>query len=135
MRQSLESTRALHKGLFLRPREELVEAEQLRQACHDALCRTSSRRKEFPDARKQILYGYGDLNEYCRQLARPTFWGGEVEMMVITKMLWSQHDAVISSHLSDQHTQMIGLVETCTLTSTQSCCGAWHAFLPSYPYQ
>lgn len=147
---------ALHKGLFLRPREELVEAEQLRQACHDALCRTSSRRKEFPDARKQILYGYGDLNEYCRQLARPTFWGGEVEMMVITKMLkipihvytpaaesggcatlilWSQHDAVISSHLSDQHTQMISLVETCTLTSTQSCCGAWHAFLPSYPYQ
>eukprot|EP00892_Ulva_mutabilis_P010908 jgi/Ulvmu1/818/UM010_0192.1 len=78
---------ALHKGLFLRPSEELVEAEQLRQACHDALCRTSSRSKEFPDARKQILYGYGDLNEYCRQLARPTFWGGEVEMMVITKML------------------------------------------------
>lgn len=78
---------ALHKGLFLRPREELEEAEQLRQACHDALCRTSSRSKEFPDARKQILYGYGDLNEYCKQLARPTFWGGEVEMMVITKML------------------------------------------------
>lgn len=78
---------ALHKGIFLRSREELEEAEQLRQACHEALCRTSQRSKEFPDARKQILYGYGDIRQYCSQLARPTFWGGEVEMMVISKML------------------------------------------------
>ena len=78
---------ALHKGVFLRSREELLEAEQLRQACHEALCRTSSRSKDFPDARKQILYGYGDLRQYCSQLSRPTFWGGEVELMVISKML------------------------------------------------
>jgi hypothetical protein len=67
---------ALHKGIFLGSKEELVEAEQLRQACHEALCRTSQRSKEFPDARKQILYGYGDVQQYCSQLARPTFWGG-----------------------------------------------------------
>lgn len=78
---------ALHKGVFLRSREEMEEAEQLRQACHEALCRTSQRSKDFPDARKQILYGYGDIRQYCSQLARPTFWGGEVEMMVISKML------------------------------------------------
>jgi OTU-like cysteine protease len=77
----------MNKGVFLGGNEEVKEADQLRQACHDALCRTSQRSKEFPDARKQILYGYGDLNQYCSQLARPTFWGGEVEMMVIATML------------------------------------------------
>lgn len=73
---------ALHKGIFLRSREELEEAEQLRQACHEALCRTSQRSKEFPDARKQILYGYGDIRQYCSQLARPTFWGGVFHMQI-----------------------------------------------------
>ena len=33
------------------------------------------------------MYGYGDIKSYCRNLSKPTFWGGEVEMMVITKML------------------------------------------------
>lgn len=78
---------AMNKGVFLRPPDEQDEADKLRMACHDALCRTSHRRKEFPDATKQILFGYGDHDEYCRQLAKPSFWGGEVEMMVISKML------------------------------------------------
>ena len=78
---------AVSKGKHLGTSEEHQEAELLRQACHDALCRTSQRRRQFPDAKKQIIYGYGDLASYCRNLAKPTFWGGEVEMMVITKML------------------------------------------------
>jgi hypothetical protein len=77
----------MHKGRFLGCEEELTEADLLRQACHDALCRTRKRSNNFPDARKQIIYGYGDVKEYCRNLAKSSFWGGEVEMMVITKML------------------------------------------------
>lgn len=96
---------ALHKGIFLRPREELEEAEQLRQACHEALCRTSSRSKDFPDARKQILYGYGDLRQYCSELARPQFWGGEVEMMVISKMLKIPIVVYTADESKQQHDQ------------------------------
>jgi OTU-like cysteine protease len=47
----------------------------------------STRGRTARTAPMQVLYGYGDLKEYCKQLARPTFWGGEVEMMVIAKML------------------------------------------------
>ena len=75
------------KGYNLGADEEQSEAELLRQACHDALCRSKERSRKYPDARKQVIYGYGDMKSYCKNLARPTFWGGEVEMMIITKML------------------------------------------------
>lgn len=95
---------ALHKGIFLRSKEELEEAEQLRQACHEALCRTSQRSKDFPDARKQIMYGYGDIRQYCSQLERPTFWGG-VQMSI----------------LSAEHS-LCGLPSRCCHPQCQGCC-------------
>lgn len=115
---------ALHKGVFLRSREELLEAEQLRQACHEALCRTSSRSKDFPDARKQILYGYGDLRQYCSELARPQFWGGEVEMMVISKMLKIPIVVYTADESKQQYDLVLSEVLACCVVQAL-CCGTY----------
>ena len=50
---------AVNKGAFLSPAAEKDEAEALRIACYNALCMTSHRRRNFPDAEKQIRFGEG----------------------------------------------------------------------------
>jgi hypothetical protein len=45
---------AMQRGTWLGKEEEQMEAELLRQACHDALCRGRKRSRQFPDARKQV---------------------------------------------------------------------------------
>lgn len=77
---------ARQQGKWLSKAEELDEAELLQRACHDALCRKKKSRT-YADAWQQIEFGYGGLTPYCRNLKKPGFWGGEVEMMVLTKML------------------------------------------------
>jgi hypothetical protein len=77
---------AKQKGTWLTKDEELHEAELLQRACYDALCRKKKKRK-YSRAFQQIEFGYAGLDDYCRNLRRPGFWGGEVEMMVLTNML------------------------------------------------
>jgi len=77
---------ARNKGAVLRPDTEQDEADQLRLAVAEALCRTDKRRKEFKEA-VRALEAEDSLPRYCERIVQPTFWGGEPELLVLSKML------------------------------------------------
>ena len=45
---------AWQNGTWLTPQAEQAEADLLRRACHDALCRNRKQSRKYPDARKQV---------------------------------------------------------------------------------
>ncbi len=72
---------ARNQGRLLAGDIERREADNLRMAVAEALCRTDKRRKQFGQA-VRALQQEDSLKNYCKRLASPTFWGGEPEMMV-----------------------------------------------------
>lgn len=66
--------------------EEEFEADQLRLAVAESLCRTSEKRENFSEAVTAISYEYG-LEQYCRRILDPGFWGGEPELLVIARLI------------------------------------------------
>lgn len=77
---------ARNQGRILNAATESKEADNLRMAVAEALCRTDKRRKQFSRA-VMALQQEDTLKNYCKRLASPTFWGGEPEMMVLSDML------------------------------------------------
>lgn len=79
---------AADRGMALAPQREDVEADQLRLAVADAMCRTQDRRAQFPEA-LDAIEAEDTLPRYCKRLVSETevFWGGEPEMLVLSKML------------------------------------------------
>jgi len=66
--------------------KETDEADQLRMACADAICNTQKRRSDFGEAMMAIK-AEQDLNQYCKRITKTGFWGGEAELLVLSKML------------------------------------------------
>lgn len=79
---------AADRGMALAPQREDVEADQMRLAVADAMCRTQDRRAQFPEA-LDAIEAEDTLPRYCKRLVSETevFWGGEPEMLVLSKML------------------------------------------------
>ncbi|KAL6777107.1 hypothetical protein ACKKBF_B20240 [Auxenochlorella protothecoides x Auxenochlorella symbiontica] len=77
---------ARNKGIFLGPEVEVQEADQLRGAVTEGLCRSKKRRADFKEALVSIQTE-DSLDNYCRRLQNPSFWGGEPELLVLSKML------------------------------------------------
>ena len=77
---------ARNQGRILGPSAEEQEADQLRLAVAEALCRTPKRRSEFNDA-VISLQAEDNIQNYCRRILQPSFWGGEPELLVLSKML------------------------------------------------
>ena len=67
--------------------DEAREADSLRMAVNEALCSGSHRRREYVNAVRGAKVEYGGLDRYCNVSRRPTHWGGEVELLVVSKML------------------------------------------------
>eukprot|EP00884_Botryococcus_braunii_P009918 jgi/Botrbrau1/18928/Bobra.177_2s0080.1 len=78
---------AANQGLYLNAKEEVEDADELRLAVSDALCRTPKRRGLFQEAVDSIEHAEGGLQKYCGMLQKPGFWGGEVEILVLSRML------------------------------------------------
>jgi hypothetical protein len=66
--------------------EEEFEADQLRLAVAESLCRTPEKRKQFSESVMAISYEYG-LEKYCKRILEPSFWGGEPELLVISRLI------------------------------------------------
>jgi hypothetical protein len=66
--------------------EEDFEADQLRLAVAESLCRGEDKRKNFSEAVMAISYEYG-LETYCRRILDPKFWGGEPELLVLSRLI------------------------------------------------
>lgn len=77
---------ARNSGRILGPAAEEQEADQLRLAVAEALCRTPKRRSEFGDA-VLSLQAEDSIQNYCKRIMAPSFWGGEPELLVLSKML------------------------------------------------
>lgn len=76
-----------NKGVFISGETETKEADELRLAVRDALCRSEKRKKQFKDAIFSLEATEGPIGRYCQRLGSTSFWGGEVELLVLSKML------------------------------------------------
>jgi len=75
-----------NQGQVITDQEIEKEADELRLACRDALCRSKDRRKQFSDA-VYALETEDTLPKYCQRMSKTDFWGGNVELLVLSKML------------------------------------------------
>lgn len=86
MFRALSQGLARNQGRVLGPAAEEQEADQLRLAVAEALCRSPKRRSEFGDA-VISLQAEDTLKNYCKRIMSTTFWGGEPELLTLSKML------------------------------------------------
>ena len=72
------------KSVTLSSAQEEREADLLLGACREALCTTLARRNQYPDAVMNIKTEM-KLDEYCRRIQHPGFWGGEAELLILVR--------------------------------------------------
>lgn len=85
MFRALVQGMALNKGMNLNATEEEKEADQLRFAVMDALCRSDKRRTLYEEALIAITVEES-LKRYCQRIPSSNFWGGESELLVLSRM-------------------------------------------------
>ncbi|KAK7286881.1 hypothetical protein RJT34_22206 [Clitoria ternatea] len=76
---------AYNKGLVLNQREERENADELRMAVKEAICENEAERKLHEEALVAITVDE-PLKRYCQRIVRPDFWGGESELLVLSKL-------------------------------------------------
>mmetsp|Transcript_12601 Transcript_12601/g.46025 ORF Transcript_12601/g.46025 Transcript_12601/m.46025 type:complete len:282 (+) Transcript_12601:122-967(+) len=124
---------AHNKKKFLSEQDEVKEADLLRLAVSDCICRSATRRHDFEEALIAIKME-GSIQSYCQRLIRPSFWGGEAELLVLSRLLKTPISVYIregagfrgSFRSIQQYGEAFGpalcslLLETCFV-------GRWHA--------
>ncbi|CAN1853538.1 OVARIAN TUMOR DOMAIN-containing deubiquitinating enzyme 3 [Linum perenne] len=76
---------ALNKGTPLKPREERDDADDLRMAVKEIICDNSKERQQYEEAIIAITVDE-PLKRYCQRIGRADFWGGESELLVLSKL-------------------------------------------------
>ncbi|KAK7349949.1 hypothetical protein VNO77_07875 [Canavalia gladiata] len=76
---------AYNKGIALKQHEERENADELRMAVKEALCENEGERKLYEEALIAITVDES-LKRYCQRIVRPDFWGGESELLVLSKL-------------------------------------------------
>ncbi|XP_050214349.1 OVARIAN TUMOR DOMAIN-containing deubiquitinating enzyme 3 [Mercurialis annua] len=76
---------ALNKGLLLNSRQERDDADDLRMAVKEVLCNSGKESRQYEDALIAITVDES-LKRYCQRIGRPDFWGGESELLVLSKL-------------------------------------------------
>ncbi|KAL8504852.1 hypothetical protein ACS0TY_016149 [Phlomoides rotata] len=76
---------ALNKGMRLGPREERESADELRMAVKEVICDSAKERSQYEEALIAITVEES-LRRYCQRITRPDFWGGEAELLVLSKL-------------------------------------------------
>lgn len=86
MFRSLVKGMAANKGLSLSPRAEEEDADELRMAVSEAVCGSEKERRTYEEALIAITVEES-LKQYCQKIQHPNSWGGESELLVLSKML------------------------------------------------
>ncbi|KAI3447751.1 hypothetical protein Pfo_004416 [Paulownia fortunei] len=76
---------AINKGMALGPREERESADELRMAVKEVICDNDKERLQYEEALVAITVEES-LRRYCQRIGRPDFWGGEAELLVLSKL-------------------------------------------------
>lgn len=85
MFRALVKGMAFTKGISLNPREEREDADELRMAVKEIICDSGEERRQYEEALVAITVDES-LKRYCQRIGRHDFWGGESELLVISKL-------------------------------------------------
>ncbi|XP_057476302.1 OVARIAN TUMOR DOMAIN-containing deubiquitinating enzyme 3-like isoform X5 [Actinidia eriantha] len=80
---------ALNKGITLNPREEREDADELRVAVKEVIFENGKVRVQYEEALVAITVEES-LKRYCQRIGRSNFWGGESELLVLSKLCASR---------------------------------------------
>ncbi|XP_057512214.1 OVARIAN TUMOR DOMAIN-containing deubiquitinating enzyme 3 isoform X2 [Actinidia eriantha] len=92
---------ALNKGITLNPREEREDADDLRVAVKEVICDNGKERVQYEEALVAITVEES-LKRYCQRIGRSDFWGGESELLVLSKLCCQPITVYIPEH---EHTK------------------------------
>ncbi|KAM1038139.1 hypothetical protein ACFX13_033596 [Malus domestica] len=81
---------ALNKGVPLSPRQEKDDADELRMAVKEVICEDEEERLKYEPALVAIIVD--------ESLKRPDFWGGESELLVLSKLCGQPIAVYIPEH-------------------------------------
>jgi len=85
MFRALVKGMARNKGITLTPRQEREEADELRTAVKEVICENHEERDQYQEAVIAITVDE-PLKRYCQRVGRSDFWGGESELLVLSKL-------------------------------------------------
>lgn len=86
MFRALVKGMALNKGHVLNSRQEREEADELRMAVKEVICdKNNNERRNYEEALIAITVEE-PLKRYCQRIGRPDFWGGESELLVLSRL-------------------------------------------------
>ncbi|KAL1804670.1 OVARIAN TUMOR DOMAIN-containing deubiquitinating enzyme 3 isoform X2 [Daucus carota subsp. sativus] len=88
---------AIHKGLSLNSREETENADELRTAVKEVICGKDNERTEYAEALMAITVEES-LKRYCQRIGKSDFWGGESELLVLSKLCHQPIIVYIPAH-------------------------------------
>ncbi|XAR68859.1 hypothetical protein NMG60_11000259 [Bertholletia excelsa] len=91
---------AFNKGITLNPRQEREDADELRMAVKEVICDNDKERLQYEEALVAITVEES-LKRYCQRIGRPDFWGGESELLVLSKLC---HQPIIVYIPEHEHT-------------------------------
>uniref|UniRef100_A0A7N0R8Q9 Ubiquitin thioesterase OTU n=1 Tax=Kalanchoe fedtschenkoi TaxID=63787 RepID=A0A7N0R8Q9_KALFE len=97
MFRALVKGMAANRGVVLSPREEREDADELRMAVKEVICDNDKERSQYEEALIAITVDES-LNRYCQRIKRPDFWGGESELLVLSKLLCQPIIVYIPEH-------------------------------------
>ncbi|KAK8954093.1 hypothetical protein KSP39_PZI002002 [Platanthera zijinensis] len=76
---------ARNKGLTLNANQEREDADELRMAVKEVLCDNDEERLQYEAALVAITVEE-TLKRYCQRIGRSDFWGGESELLVLSRL-------------------------------------------------
>lgn len=76
---------ARNKGLSLSQRQERDDADELRMAVKEVICDDHNERVQYEEALIAITVEES-LKRYCQRIQQSDFWGGESELLVLSKL-------------------------------------------------
>ncbi|KAJ9694888.1 hypothetical protein PVL29_010387 [Vitis rotundifolia] len=101
MFRALVKGMAFNKGIALSSREERDDADELRMAVKEIICGNGKERRQYEEALVAITVEES-LKRYCQRIERPDFWGGESELLVLSKLC---HQPIIVYIPEHEHTR------------------------------
>ncbi|XP_052174158.1 OVARIAN TUMOR DOMAIN-containing deubiquitinating enzyme 3 [Diospyros lotus] len=92
---------AFSKGIALNPQKEREDADELRMAVKEVICDNDKERLQYEEALVAITVEES-LKRYCQRIRRSDFWGGESELLVLSKLCCQPIIVYIPKH---EHTR------------------------------
>ncbi|KMZ70505.1 OTU-like cysteine protease family protein expressed [Zostera marina] len=85
MFRALAKGMAANKGITLNMRQETNDADELRIAVKEVICNSEEERHKYEEAIIAITVDES-LKQYCQRIQRCNFWGGESELLVLSRL-------------------------------------------------